>query len=365
MGLVILNVAYPFAPVGPDCVGGAEQIVTQLDAALVRAGHDSIVMACEGSVTHGILVCTPRPEGILTDDIRRKTHELFRRTLEQFLEKWIVDVVHIHGVDFTEYLPPTGVPALVTLHLPLKWYPPQVFQLNRPQTFLHCVSTHQRSTCPAGANLLDEIENGVATELFSSRHAKRNFAVALGRICPEKGFHHALDAAKHAQIPLLLAGETFRYETHENYFQKEIMPRLDRSRRFVGPVGFTRKRRLLSAARCLLAPSLVPETSSLVAMEALACGTPVIAFRSGALADIIEHGRTGFLVSDEREMAEAIRAIDVIDPAICRQIAEKKFCASRMIEKYFAVYERLAGMHQRELEKESEMEAKETEACAA
>lgn len=161
MGLVILNVAYPFAPVGLNCPGGAEQIVAQLDAALVRAGHESIVMACEGSVTEGILVSTPRPAGVLDQNARRKTHELFRHTLDKFLEKWIVDIVHLHGVDFTEYLPPPGVPALVTLHLPVQSYPPEIFQLSRPQTFLHCVSAHQRGACPPCANLLDDIENGV------------------------------------------------------------------------------------------------------------------------------------------------------------------------------------------------------------
>ena len=102
--------------------------------------------------------------------------------------------------------------------------------------------------------------------------------MALGRICPEKGYHIALDAAARAGVPMVLAGEVFRYPAHEQYFRDEIAPRLDASRRFIGPVGLHRKRRLLSEARCLLAPSLAPETSSLVAMEALACGTPVIAF---------------------------------------------------------------------------------------
>jgi glycosyltransferase involved in cell wall biosynthesis len=205
------------------------------------------------------------------------------------------------------------------------------------------VSTRQRGNCPPCANLLEEIENGVAPELFSSCHARRNFAITMGRICPEKGFHHALDAAKRAKTSLLLAGEVFRYEAHENYFKCEIAPRLDGSRRFIGPVDFRRKRRLLSSARCLLAPSLVPETSSLVAMESLACGTPVIAFRSGALADIVEDGKTGFLVSDESEMADAILAAPSLDSDVCRQAARERFSHARMIQKYFAVYEHLVS----------------------
>lgn len=341
MHWVVLNVAYPFAPVGPDAVGGAEQIVTQLDGALSRAGHDSIVMACEGSVTEGILLTTGLPQGVLSEAERRKVYNQYRFTLHKFLEKWPIDLIHMHGVDFYEYLPPPGIPVLVTLHLPVHWYPETIFRLDRPRTFLHCVSARQRANCPSCANLLPEIENGAMPELFLSHHARRNFAVTMGRICPEKGFHLALDAAKRAHTPLLLAGNVFRYEAHEKYFDGEIAPRLDNLRRFIGPIGFRLKRRLLSSARCLLAPSLVPETSSLVAIESLACGTPVIAFRSGALADIVEDGKTGYLVSNEREMADAIRASGSLDREVCRQAARERFSHPRMIEKYFAVYQRL------------------------
>jgi glycosyltransferase involved in cell wall biosynthesis len=232
--------------------------------------------------------------------------------------------------------------VLVTLHLPPEWHPPGIFQLERPSTFLHCVSASQRRRCPSGALLLADVPNGVALDALAARHAKRRFALALGRICPEKGFHIALDAARRAGVPLLLAGQTFPYEAHETYFAREIAPRLDDGRRYIGPIGLVRKRRLLSAARCLLLPSLAPETSSLVAMEALACGTPVIAFPSGALPDIVEHGRTGFIVSDEREMAEAIHAATRIAPEACRAAARERFSLERTVERYFALYRDLA-----------------------
>jgi glycosyltransferase involved in cell wall biosynthesis len=186
------------------------------------------------------------------------------------------------------------------------------------------------------------VPNGVALGALAARHAKRRFAVALGRICPEKGFHVALDAARRAGVPLLLAGQTFPYEAHETYFAREIAPRLDASRRFIGPIGPARKRRLLSAAQCLLLPSLAPETSSLVAMEALACGTPVIAFPSGALPEIVEHGRTGFIVRDEQEMAEAIHQATTIEPEVCRAAARARFSLERTVERYFALYRDLA-----------------------
>ena len=344
MKLTVLSVAYPCAPVGPDAVGGAEQVLTRLDLALTRAGHTSIVIACAGSETAGTLVATTPPQSRIDDDVRRCTHQEYAGAIRQALERWSVDLVHMHSLDFFAYLPPPRVPVLVTLHVPFTWYGADLSNLGRPDVFMHCVSASQRRTCPPGVSLLPEIPNGIPPELFGARHAKRRFALTLGRICPEKGFHTAIDAAKRAGIALLLAGKVFQYEDHERYFEHEIVPRLDRLRRFLGPVGMTRKRRLLAAARCLLVPATAAETSSLVTMEALACGTPVIAFPSGALAELIEHGRTGFIVHNEKEMADAIEAAGDLDPQVCRQRAREGFSLERMIGRYFEVYRNLARM---------------------
>ena len=152
-------------------------------------------------------------------------------------------------------------------------------------------------------------------------------------------------------MPALLAGQVFRYAAHEQYFQHEIVPRLNSIRRFIGPIGGVRKRRLLARARCLLVPSLVPETSSLVAMEALACGTPVIAFPVGALPDIVEHGKTGFLVHNVQEMAEAMAAAESLEPARCHATAQRRFALDAMIERYFGVYRCLVAEGERGMAK--------------
>jgi glycosyltransferase involved in cell wall biosynthesis len=342
MPLTVLSVGYALAPVGPDAVGGAEQILSALDRALVVAGHRSIVVAPAGSEVAGTLVPSPPVPPAITDYQRRAVSAQHRRAVETALGRWPIDLIHAHGLDFATQLPATSVPTLVTLHLPASFYPPGGVSDGRAATWYNCVSRSQASTFPSLASTLDPIENGVPVERLTARHARRNFALALGRICPEKGFHLALDAAAMASNPMLLAGKVFPYEAHRRYFEDEIRPRLGAGARFLGSIGFARKTRLLSAARCLLAPSLVAETSSLVAMEAIACGTPVVAFPAGALTEIVEPGVTGFLVDNTEEMAEAIAACAAIDRNRCRAVARERFSIRRMLERYLAVYSRLA-----------------------
>lgn len=343
MTLTILSVAYPLAPVGIDAGGGAEQVLTALDRALAAAGHRSLVVACAGSSAFGQLIEVSREGGLLDQAARERAWARHRAAIAAALARWPVDLVHMHGIDFDAYLPAPGVPVLATLHLPPSWYPPEALRAKRPDTWLNCVSAAQYAACPSTPNLLAPIANGVAVEALSARHAKRDFALVVCRICPEKGVHLAIEAAKAAGVTLLIAGEVSGYEAHRRYFDEEVAPRLDRRRRFIGPVGFARKRRLMTAARCLLVPSSVAETSSLVAREALACGTPVIGFPNGALPETIDHGRTGFLVGDVDEMAAAIRRAPSLDGEECRRTARERFGLAPMTERYLALYRRLAS----------------------
>jgi len=346
--LSVLNVAFPFAAVGPDAVGGAEQVLSALDSALANLGHRSIVVACNGSRVAGNLVAVPRTRlGPIDGDLRANTYATMRAIIADTIRRTAIDLVHMHGLDFHAYLPPPGPPVIVTLHLPPQWYPSAALQPARPKTWIQGVSQSQDRALRQFANgpwVREPISNGVPVEkLSASRHARQRFALTLGRVCPEKGQHLAISAARIAGVPLLIAGEVFPYSAHMVYFQSELIPGLDSSRRWIGPVGFERKRHLLSAARCVLIPSLAPETSSLVAMEAASCGTPVIAFRSGALTEIVQPNLTGFLVNNAEEMAAAIHRTNEIDPEDCRRTARARFSLNRTIEEYLRLYQTLAA----------------------
>jgi glycosyltransferase involved in cell wall biosynthesis len=212
------------------------------------------------------------------------------------------------------------------------------------------VSESQRRTWPAGAAIPGEVvvvENGVAIPERWNQGEREPFAVVLGRICPEKNQHEALDAGTMAGVAVWIGGHTFPYREHQEYFSDKIAPRLQSNgagpqHRFLDSVPPHDKRELLSRARCLLHPTRAPETSSLVAMEAMAAGTPVIAYRSGALEDIVEHGVTGFLVDNVREMAEAIGKVGQISPSACRSGAERRFSRERMVGAYLNLYGQMA-----------------------
>jgi glycosyltransferase involved in cell wall biosynthesis len=342
MSLCVLSVAYPFAPVTEDPVGGAEQVLSMLDRAVVAEGGRSVVLAAEGSAPAGELEALPQPRDEIDEAVRAAVHAAVRERIAETVARVRPDVAHLHGVDFHCYLPDQGLPVLVTLHLPLDWYPAEALAPSRPRTWLAPVSRDQLGRRPPGARLTAPIENGVNLEAFRPR-PKRSYALALGRICPEKGFHHALDAARAAGAPLLLAGSVFPYAEHIRYFEAEIRPRLDRWRRWIGPVAGGVKRRLIAEARCLVVPSLAPETSSLVAREALAAGTPVVALRNGALAEVVEPGRTGILVDTPEALPQALEAVRALDPRDCRRAAERRFSDRLMIDAYLSAYRTLAS----------------------
>jgi len=339
--LSILSVAFPFAPVSEDPVGGAEQVLSRIERAVVAAGHCSIVIAQRGSSVAGELLAVDAMDGEITDAARSRVHAQARDRIAEAVHHAHPDLIHFHGIDFRSYLPAAGPPCLVSLHLPLCWYDPAALRPNRRDTYLAPVSRSQARLASPGVRLLPPIENGVP--IPENLELKAEFTLTLGRICSEKGTHEAVDAAHAAGTNLLVAGEVFPYPEHRRYWRDMVRPRLDRARRWIGRIAGRRKQKLLGRAKCVLIPSRAPETSSLVAMEALAAGTPVIAYASGALPDIVEHGRTGFIVRDSGEMARAIKAVNDLDPRVCRAAARERFPLEKMTNAYLAQYEALVA----------------------
>ena len=336
----ILNIAFALAHVADDSNGGAEQVLGQLDRAATAAGHESVVVAAETSQVSGTLFGTPpQPRTI------RKNYYEFRYAehmakIREALATGPFDLVHMHGYDFHEFIPTIDAPILVTLHLPLSWYPQWIYNIQQPGLFMNCVSASQRLMAPLSPLIVRTITNGVRMpEMDLAASNDRKYAVILGRICPEKGTHVGIQAAKKAGVPVLVAGSVAGFPEHLAYFKERVQPSLNGAAKFVGSIGYAEKTELLRKAKCLLVPTSAPETSSLVSMEALACGTPVIAFRSGALPEIIEHDKSGFLVDSEDEMSDAIGKAHEIDPSYCRRTAVERFSAERMTREYLEWYE--------------------------
>jgi glycosyltransferase involved in cell wall biosynthesis len=244
----------------------------------------------------------------------------------------------MHGLDFPECLPEEGIPVVVSLHLPLSWYQQSALRSITPNIHLVCVSKSQAATAMPGVRIDRIIPNGIDLSQFHPSKRKSDYAVVMSRMCPEKGVHLAIEAAERAGVNLIIAGSVFEYREHREYFDSAIAPRLSSRIRFIGPVGGDRKAHLLAGARCLIVPSLAPETSSLVAMEALASATPVIAFPNGAMRELISFGRTGFLVDSVEEMAEAIGKAGQIETQTCRREAEQRFSSESVASHYFDLY---------------------------
>lgn len=339
--MTVLSVAFALLPVSEHAAGGSEQILWQLERGLVNAGYRSFVVAAKGSSIQGCLLPTPRANCEITDEVRRAAHRAHRKAIQSLIETSSIDLIHFHGLDFTEYIPAGGPPMLATLHLPVDWYPQHIFQI--PGLTLNFVSQSQAASRVdgRGADHLPVVQNGIDLSVYRKQAVKEDFILVLARICPEKGIDVALRVAHRLGLRAIVAGPVHPFVEHQDYFKRCVKPLLDDKRQYIGPVGLDEKVDLFARAKCLLAPSSVAETSSLVAMESIASGTPVVAFRSGALPEVVEDGVTGFVVGSEDEMADAVRRLDQISAENCRAIAAARYDGDRMVREYLGVYERL------------------------
>jgi glycosyltransferase involved in cell wall biosynthesis len=286
------------------------------------------------------------------DDYDRRRNEHEGRVIE-FVRRRAregngFDLIHDHSGGFWKRAADVDTHVLATLHLPRSFYPAESFNRVPPNVSFNCVSGSQARTFADLESLAGVVPNGIALDYFESINGiadqSRQGLLWLGRICKEKAPHLALDIAERTQMPIILAGQVYPFSYHQQYFEREVAPRLRSipNAKFISAPPAELKRRLLREAQALLITSLAEETSSLVAMEAAASGTPVVAFRRGALREVVREGVTGFLVEDVSKAVSALRQVGSIRPAVCVQHAQENFSAAKMAERYSQVYERLS-----------------------
>lgn len=340
----ILYVAYPLLPVTDESCGGAEQMLALTERSMYERGWDTCLAAAAGSRPAGRVFETGRAAAA-PDCFEERQREQDARIRSLLHSPFVsFDLVHDKSGSFWKHAARFNVPVLATLHLPRSFYPNELFENTAANVFFNCVSESQAESFRDLPNLLGVIQNGIATDRFPLCLKKQDFLLCLGRICEEKGTHLALDVAEELGLPIVIAGQVYPFSYHQRYFEAEIEPRVRRSggrARLLDRLTTPQKIYLLRHARALLLPTSAEETSSLVSMEAMSCGTPVIAFRRGAVPEIVEHGVTGLLVDDAIEMREAVKLTAGIDPRACRRRVERLYNAERMADQYEQIYSRV------------------------
>jgi glycosyltransferase involved in cell wall biosynthesis len=333
----IAHVSPLMEAVPPRLYGGTERIVAYLCDELVALGHDVTLFASGDSVTRARLAavwpCALRLDPTTPDYLAPHTVmlELLARRVEEF------DIVHLH-VDFLGYplLRRTNVPYLATLHGRL-----DLPELQRVYDIFHdapvvSISNAQRAPLPQ-ANYVATIYHGIPERLLLPVVARGGYLAFLGRISPEKAPDAAIRIAGAAGMKLRIAAKVDPVD--ERYFAEVIEPLLTEPHvEFVGEIGEEQKARFLGDAAALLFPIAWPEPFGLAMIEAMACGTPVIAFRNGSVPEVIEDGVTGFIVDDEAAAVAATKRLRSLDRAAIRRVFEERFTARRMAEDYLKIY---------------------------
>ncbi len=323
----------------PIAYGGTEQVVSLLTEGLVRRGHKVTLFASGDSITNAELV-PGSPYG-LRDTDRDKSVLNMLNAVACMARADEFDVIHNHVPPF-EGMPLAGLvdtPVLTTFHLGLAgdW----ITLYNSYEGWYNTISKSAASLLDLHERFVGVIYNSIDVKSYPFQSGTReDFALFLSRISHEKGPDIAIKAALRAGIRLIIAGNVD--EVDRKYFETRVMPHVDGDQiRYVGEVDATMKRDLYSRARFLLAPITWEEPFGLFFAEAMACGTPVIAFNRGAAPEVVEDGVTGYIVEDLEAMVDSIRRTDLIDPANCRRRVEDLFNVARMTDDYQAAYEEI------------------------
>jgi len=335
-------IAPPWFPLPPRGYGGIELVVSLLTEGLVARGHDVTLFASGDSVTAARLsyVFARAP----FERIEHGAHLEIAHGLDAYTRAREFDVIHDHdgyasramGALLKRLL---GVPVVATLHGPADQPTLESLSALRDDLSFIAISDYQRNGFP-DLHFVGTIANAIDIAKHRFLAEKDDFFLFIGRMIADKGAHTACEVARRLGVRLIMAGKV--NETAEkSYFAKQIEPYLSDKIHYRGEVDHDGKAELYRHAHCTLFPIQWPEPFGLVMIESLAAGTPVIAFRRGSVPEVIEHGRTGFIVDTIDEMVDAARHIDEIDPQECRKAVEERFGIDRFVVAHEDAYRRM------------------------
>jgi len=338
----IAMVAPPYFNVPPAAYGGIEIVVADLVDALVARGHKVTLI---GAGNHGTRAqrfyptCDVGPAGQLGEAMPEIIHTA---KVASILEALNVDVIHDHTMAGPLMARGRLTPTVVTAHGPVDGDFRELYRALGDTVQLVAISEAQRLSAPDLA-WSATVHNAIRSETFPFRGEKDDYAVFLGRFHPEKAPHLAIDAARAAGLPIVLAGKCSE-PIERAYFSREIEPRIGSDVTIFGVADSAAKRRLLSRAACMVFPICWEEPFGLVVIEAMVCGTPVVALRRGSVPELIVHGQTGIIVDDPDDLPAAILQARELEPGVCRKHVESGFTVGVMAEGYEDVYRRALSM---------------------
>lgn len=337
----IAQVAPLVESIPPKKYGGTERVVSVLTEELVKRGHDVTLFATGDSTTSARLhAAYPRAQRLdfPAPSIQRSIWGL-RSVGVAYTMQDDFDIIHDH----TQWLGASvanisKTPVIMTLHGAITDETKALFESLR-NPYLVSISNAQREPAPE-LNYIGTVYNGMPTKEYPYSSGNDGYLLYVGRICEEKSPHLAIKVAQVLNLPLIMAAKVEEGRSKE-YFLKHVKPYLSKKIQWIGEVDEKERNRLFSRALCSLHPVMWPEPFGLTLIEAMSCGSPVIAFNKGSIPEVIQDGRTGFVVQSVEEMIAAVKKIHTINRLYCRLYAQKNFSAEKMTDGYESVYKRI------------------------
>ncbi len=329
--------------VPPPKYGGTERIVYELTEGLVKKGHDVTLFASGNSKTSGRLYSLI-PKSLRELNVKNPYGLSEWNMLNvgvAYAHQSEFDIIHDHN--YVISMPVANLsrtPVVHTVHGSFHEDNISLYSVLNNVNLVTISKAQQKNG--RGLNILDTVYNGLSMDHYPFSRDHDGYLLVIARMSREKGIHYAIDVAEALNLPLIIGGRISANE--QEYFTQMIKPRLSRKVKWVGEVGERERNILMSKALCMLHPITWPEPFGLTMIEAMACGCPVVAFKQGSISEVIDDGRTGFVVETVDEMKRAVQNIGQIRRTACRAYALDEFNAEKMIIAYESIYEKVLGM---------------------